>query len=43
MSNEIKFDADILLDSVNAHGADGHVYNDTKNASLMALKYIHHQ
>lgn len=22
MSNEIKFDADILLDSVNAHGAD---------------------
>nr|WP_282559250.1 hypothetical protein [Providencia alcalifaciens] len=30
MSNEIKFDADILLESVNAHGADGHVYNDTK-------------
>lgn len=30
MSNEIKFDADILLDSVNANCASGHVYNDTK-------------
>ncbi len=34
MSNEIKFDADILLESVNAHGADGHVYNDTKKTLL---------
>lgn len=31
MSNEIKFDADILLESVNAHGAYGKIFNDKKN------------